>query len=264
MPSTGLKNAHAVVTGGSRGIGAVTALRLARAGATVSLMGRDVNALEGRAGAIEKETGVAVHTYAADVTDADAVERAFAGAVDEAGDVTVLINNAGAVETEPFERTGDDMWRRMLDVNLTAVYHCCKQVVGPMRAAGRGRIVTVASTAGLEGAPYVSAYTAAKHGVIGLTRALASELSGTGVTANAVCPGYTDTDLVAESARITSEKTGKPVDEIRAAFARANPSGQLVNPDEVALAILWLIEGDLNGESVRVDGSDPNPPWRKV
>jgi NAD(P)-dependent dehydrogenase (short-subunit alcohol dehydrogenase family) len=245
---------HAVVTGGGRGIGAAIARALIEAGLHVTLMGRDEVTLA----AAHAELG-ALQTVPVDVTDAAAVRRAFATAVAEGGPVGVLVNNAGAAASAPFERTDQALLERMLAVNLTGVFLCSQAVLAGMRARGWGRIVNVASTAGLKGYPYVSAYCAAKHGVIGLTRALALETARDGITVNAVCPGYTDTDMTRQTLANIRAKTGRDDAAARAELVRHNPQGRLVDPTEVAAAVAWLCaEGSaaVTGQAIAVAGGE--------
>nr|WP_247654682.1 MULTISPECIES: SDR family oxidoreductase [unclassified Microvirga] len=238
---TPLKGRHALVTGGGRGIGRAIAASLVKAGATVTVVGRSAASLE-QAAAL----GDAHAATVADVTDLQAVQRAVQAAVDRHGPVDLMIANAGSAASAPFLKSDPDMFRRMLDVNLLGVTTMAQAVLGSMTERGFGRIVAVASTAGLKGYPYVSAYCAAKHAVIGFVRALALETAKTGVTVNAVCPGFTDTDLVAESLDRIMAKTNRTRDEALAEFVKHNPQGRLIDPAEIADAVVWLC-----GESAR-------------
>jgi NAD(P)-dependent dehydrogenase (short-subunit alcohol dehydrogenase family) len=245
---------HAVVTGASRGIGAAIAGRLVEAGMHVTLMGRDEVALA----AAHAELG-ALQTVAVDVSDPDAVRDAFARAVAEGGPVGVLVNNAGSAESAPFERTGLDLLERLLAVNLKGTLLCSQAVLPGMREAGWGRIVNVASTAGLKGYPYVSAYCAAKHAVVGLTRSLALETARDGVTVNAVCPGYTDTDMTQRTLENIRARTGRDLDSAAAELLRHNPQGRLVDPGEVAAAVAWLCEegsAAVTGQAIAIAGGE--------
>jgi len=246
-----LQGKHAVVTGASRGIGLAIARALRAQGARVTLMAREADAL----GAAAAELGGDAAWEAVDVTDADAVAAAFA----RAGAVDILVNNAGQAASAPFGRTDAALWQRMLDVNLTGAYHCIQAALPAMVDAGWGRVVNVASTAGLTGYRYVAAYCAAKHGLVGLTRALALEVASRGVTVNAVCPGFTDTDIVADAVANIVRKTGRTADQARAELAAANPQGRLVQPDEVAHAVAWLCmpgAAAMNGQAVAVAGGE--------
>lgn len=245
---------HAVVTGGGTGIGAAIARNLAARGARVTLMARNLERLEARAAELEQAQAVAV-----DVTDEAAVTAAFVAATETFGPAQILVNNAGLAEATPFHKLSVTEWRRTLDINLTGAYLCMREVVGPMRDAGYGRIITVASTAGLVGYPYVTHYTAAKHGVIGLTRALALELATKGVTVNAVCPGYTETDIVKEAIDNIVAKTGRTADEAMAELTARNPQKRLIQPEEVASAVVWLAlkeSGSITGQSIAVAGGE--------
>ena len=226
-----LEGRHALVTGGGQGIGLVVARTLTDTGARVTVLGRRTETL---AAAIT--SGVAAAQVVADVTDAPALESALAALPP----VDILVNNAGAAESAPFARTTHEIWDRMLAVNLTAVFTATRALLPGMLSRGWGRVVTIASTAGLIGYPYVSAYVAAKHGAIGLTRALAREVAGKGVTVNAVCPGYTETELVNSSIARIAARGGRSAEAIRAEFTLANPQGRLVQPQEVAAAVLYL------------------------
>jgi NAD(P)-dependent dehydrogenase (short-subunit alcohol dehydrogenase family) len=246
-----LAGKHAVVTGASRGIGLAIARSLLAQGARVTLMARDAVALEAAAAGL----GGGVTWQAVDVTDPSSVADAFA----RAGAVDILVNNAGQAASSPFLRLEAAMWQRMLDVNLSGAYHCIQAALPSMLDAGWGRIVNLASTAGLTGYRYVAAYCAAKHGLVGLTRALALELATKGITVNAVCPGYTETDIVQDAVANIVRKTGRSEAQARAELAAANPQGRLVQPDEVAHAVTMLCmpaAAAMNGQAIAVAGGE--------
>lgn len=250
---------HAFVTGAGSGIGKAIALALAAEGHTVSLAGRRAGPLETVRDEIRAAGGGAFVHDGFDVTDATAVERGIAAAIASAGEIAVLVNCAGEAPSAPFEKTDFTLWQRVLSINLTGVYLVTQAALASVRRAGKGRIVNVASTAGLTGYAYVSAYCAAKHGVIGLTRALALELARTDVTVNAVCPGFTDTPLIDNALDTITEKTGRSREEARASLARSNPQGRLVSPAEVAHTVSWLVsEGAsaITGQAIAVAGGE--------
>ncbi|WP_415914089.1 SDR family NAD(P)-dependent oxidoreductase [Paraburkholderia sp. J12] len=252
-----LAGLHAVVTGGGSGIGAATAAALLRAGARVTLMGRDAARLEAQRAALAGGENIACASV--DVTDEDAVEAAFAQTAERFGAVDILVNNAGQAQAAPFVQTDLALWRRMLDVNLTGAFLCARAVLPGMLARKSGRVVNVASTAGQVGYPYVAAYCASKHGVIGMTRALALEVATQGVTVNAVCPGYTETELLQASIEQITRKTSRSAEEARKILVRHNPQQRFVTPDEVANAVLWLCapgSASITGQSISVSGGE--------
>lgn len=250
---------HALVTGAGSGIGRAIALALAATGLRVSLCGRRAAPLEIVRTEIAAAGGEAFVLDGFDVTDAAVVEDKIAAAIAQAGDIAVLVNCAGEAPSAPFEKTDLGMWSRVIGINLTGTFLVTQAALSSIKRAGNGRIVNIASTAGLTGYAYVSAYCASKHGVIGMTRALALELARTDVTVNAVCPGFTDTPLLDGAVETISGKTGRTHDEARASLARANPQGRLVTPEEVAHTVLWLASEKataITGQAIPVAGGE--------
>ena len=262
-----LSNRHALITGAGAGIGASIALQLAQAGCRLTLCGRSQDKLQAQAEALRAQVpDVAVLIAPMDVADEHAVQAAVQQAQARFGPVNILVNNAGQASSQPFAKTDAGLWQQMLNVNLTGTYHCIQAVLPGMLEAASvkgtgtpGRIINIASTAGLKGYAYVSAYVAAKHGVVGLTKALALELARKGVTVNAICPGYTETDIVREALANIQTKTGRSEAEARAELVKQNPQGRLVQPAEVANAVLWLClpgSESITGQAIAVAGGE--------
>jgi len=255
--STLLADRHAVVTGASRGIGTAIAAALAAEGARVSLLGRD----EGRLSQVSEELGGTSRAIpiTVDVADASSVHDAFATARRHFGPVHILINNAGKAASAKFTDIDPAAWSSILGVNLTGTYLCTREAVPDMLKLGFGRIVNIASIAGLRGAAYISAYSTSKHAVIGLTRSLALEFATKNITVNAVCPGYTDTDIVKEAIANIRAKTGRSETEALAALVATNPQHRLIKPEEVAHAALWLCKPgteSVTGQSIVIAGGE--------
>ena len=255
-----LTNTHAVVTGGGRGIGAAIATELARRGASLTLMGRDDRVLAEHAARLTSDFGVPASHVACDVADEGSVARAFAAARATLGDPHVLVSNAGQADAASVAETTLASWERVLAVNLTGTFLCARAVLPAMLAARAGRIVNVASTAGLKGYAGLGAYCASKHGVVGLTRAMAMETAKLGVTVNAVCPSYTsDTGMVLQAVDNIVRVKGKSEEDARQAVTRTIPRGVLTTPEEVASAVGWLCSpgaAAVTGQAIAVAGGE--------
>lgn len=249
-----LSDKHVIVTGAGKGIGAAIVDILAAEGAKITLMGRKLAPLQQKADKLAHAQAISV-----DVTQSDRVKAAFQQAREAFGPVDILINNAGQASTSPIHKMDDELWHQMIAVNLNSVFYCCREALGDMRQSGGGRIINIASTAALKGYGYVSAYCAAKHGALGLTRSMALETATKNITVNAVCPGYTETELVKNSLQTIMEKTGRTEEEARAELTQSNPQGRLVQPKEVANAVLWLCSPGaeaVTGQAITVAGGE--------
>jgi len=245
---------HALVTGGGTGVGKAIALALAEAGVDVTICGRRADVLQAVAAESER-----IHAIAADVTDEHVVSALYERAEAARGPFDVVVANAGAADSAPAHKTTLTDWRKTIDVNLTGAFVTVKPALSGMAVRKSGRIVFVASVAGLKGYAYVAPYVAAKHGVIGLMRALAAETAKSGVTVNAVCPGYVETEMLDHAVSTIVDKTGRSVEEARAFLTATNPQGRLIQPDEVAETVLWLCSekaGSITGQAISISGGE--------
>lgn len=244
---------HALITGGGTGIGLAAARALVAHGVKLTLAARNLERLQDAAGPL------GAHAVAVDIRDEASVEAAFAAARDKHGPVQILVNNAGVAVSAPLHKTDLSLWNDVLGVNLTGAFLCARAALSDMYAAGWGRIVNVASVAGLKGAPYIAAYCASKHGLVGFTRALSHETAKRGVTVNAVCPGYVDTDILTRAAQNIAARTKLSEAEAQAALYSGNPQGRLIAPEEVASAIAWLCSdgaASVNGAAIPIAGGE--------
>jgi NAD(P)-dependent dehydrogenase (short-subunit alcohol dehydrogenase family) len=252
-----LAGKHALITGAGRGIGAAIAAELGREGARLTLLGRSRGDLLERVAEL-REAGVEARAAVADVTDETAVRDAFAGAAEAFGPPLILINNAGIARSSPLLKMERDVWEATVAVNLTGTYLCSRAAAAGMLAAAWGRIVNIASTAGLTGGKYISAYCASKHGVIGLTRALAVEFAAGGITVNAVCPGFVETSLLAEALTTVTRSTGRSEADARTSMLAQSLQTRVIAPAEVAGAVAWLC-GDgaaaVTGQALPIEAS---------
>jgi len=252
-----LKGQHGLITGGSRGIGAAISNALAALGANITILARDQKNIEKQKEHLKAEFGITAFCVKTDITKDKEVELSFAKAVKAIGPIDILVNNAGIGKSIPFHKMDLDFWKTTLEINLTGTFLCTKQVYDSMRERGYGRIINISSTVGLRGYPYITAYTASKHAVIGLTRALALECVKKGITVNAICPGYTDTDLVSEAVENIATTSGRDKTDIKTEIENMSPLGRLITPEEVAESVAWLClpsSASITGQAIVVAG----------
>lgn len=253
-----LPNRIALITGGGRGIGRAIALAFAREGATVTIAARTSEQIEEVASEVRAEYGVEAIPVVCDVGDAFSVQRMFQQVAEKFGrGPDLLVNNAGIAESATLDKTDDALWQRLIAVNLSGTFYCMRAALPDMVARSWGRIINIASIAGKTGAPYIAAYSASKHGVLGLTRSVALEVATKGITVNAICPGYVDTEMTSRGIENITAKTGKSADDALAAIKRMSPQNRLVTAEEVAALALLLASEDgrgINGQAINVDG----------
>ncbi|HVS45941.1 MAG TPA: SDR family oxidoreductase [Verrucomicrobiae bacterium] len=242
-----MRSKHAIVTGGNRGIGRAIAGALSERGIAVSVLSRSP---------LAPEDAQRFFHVACDVAHPDQIASAFAAARAINGPVAILINNAGVAASAPFHRTSQELWDRIIATNLTGAFACTRAAIDDMLAAKWGRIVNIASTAGLDGAAYISAYCASKHGVVGFTRAIAAEYAGTGITANAICPGYVETDMMDQAIQSIVKHTGMTPEAAREQLAQSNPQGRIVRVDEVAAAAIDYCQSEATGQALILPGGE--------
>ena len=252
-----LKGQHALITGGSRGIGAAISNALAALGADITILARDGEKLKIQSDHLQSEFDAKVFFASANMTSESDIENAFQQAVSANGEIEILVNNAGIGKSAPFHKMDLEFWQATLDLNLTGTFLCTKQVYDGMRQRGYGRIVNISSTVGLRGYPYIAAYTASKHAVIGLTRSLALEAVKKGVTVNAICPGYTETDLVSEAIDNIVDASGRDSEDVKSEIENMSPMGRMVTPEEVAESAAWLClpsSASITGQAIVIAG----------
>ncbi len=253
-----LKDRIVLVTGGGRGIGRAIALAFAREGAKVAVAARTLEQVTEVANEITAEWNRRALAAVCDVANPESIQQTFAQVKETLGrGPDILVNNAGIAESAPLIKTSDDFWNRHLAINLTGSFHCMRAALPEMLERGWGRIINIASIAGKTGAPYIAAYSASKHGLLGLTRSVALEVALKGITVNAICPGYVDTDMTTRGVENITQKTGRSADEALETLKRMSPQNRLVTPEEVAaLALLLASEAGrgINGQAINVDG----------
>ena len=256
--SQGLDGKLALITGGGRGIGRAIALTFANHGATVVVAARSKEQIENVVKELKRQTGRDAHGLVCDVSDSTSVEAMFSNLREQLGrDADILVNNAGVAESATIGNTTNELWLRHLAINLSGTFFCTRAAVAGMVAKGWGRVINIASIAGKTGAPYITAYSASKHGVLGLTRSIALELASSGVTVNAICPGYVETDMVSRGVDRITARTGRSAEEALDFLRKMNPQGRFVTVEEVAAMALLLASEDgrgINGQAINIDG----------
>ena len=253
MSENSLKNRIALITGGGRGIGRAIALAFAQHGARVAVAARTAEQVE----QVAKEIGGGAIDAICDVSDPESVTRTFTEVRERLGDVDILVNNAGIAESATLVTTSDDIWHRHLAINLSGTFYCTRAALPAMLKKNWGRVINIASIAGKTGAPYIAAYSASKHGVMGLTRSVALEVAASGITVNAICPGYVDTDMVSRGIEKITTRTGRSADEALETLKKMSPQNRLVTAEEVAAIALLLASDEgrgINGQGINVDG----------
>lgn len=248
-----LNGKTALITGGGRGIGRAIALTFARHGARIAVAARTAEQVE----KVAAEIGNNSIALVCDVSDSESVTRMFSDLRERLGDADILVNNAGIAESATFVNTTDELWHRHIAINLSGTFYCTRAALPSMLKKGWGRVINVASIAAKTGAPYVAAYTASKHGVLGLTRTVALEVATKGVTVNAICPGYVETEMVSRGIEQITTKTGRTAEEALESLKKMSPQNRLVTPEEVAALALLLASDEgrgINGQGINVDG----------
>jgi len=243
----------ALITGGGRGIGRAIALAFAREGARIAVAARTAEQVE----RVASEIGNNAIALVCDVSDPESVARMFSEMRERFGDADILVNNAGIAESATLVNTTDELWHRLLAINLSGTFYCTRAALPAMLKNGWGRVINIASIAGKTGAPYITAYSASKHGVLGLTRSVALEVAAAGVTVNAICPGYVDTDMTTRGVERITAKTGRTAEEALDSLKKMSPQNRLVTPEEVASVALLLASNEgrgINGQGINVDG----------